>query len=139
MASVTYEARRGLVTYHASGSNYTLDFDITSLKRPNGSDLKVKTKSISGNVETLFFGEQRIWQATIAPVQANSAVAGLLYEFLRSTADGQQFTFDPYGRADNAVQSMAVIREDDGYTEETFQEIDGVGDYVKLTFSVREI
>lgn len=139
MAYVTYEARRGLVGYHASGTSYVVDFDITSLKSPNGSDLKVKTKSLSGQIETLYFGEERIWQVTIAPIQANSPLAGLLFEFLRSTADGQQFVFDPYGRNDNDVQPMAVIREDDGYTRETFQEIDGVSDYIKLGFSVREV
>lgn len=135
MASATYLARRGLVSYHMSGGSYSIDFGTTAIARPNGSDLKHKTESLSGAVETLFFGERRIWAITTVPMQISSAQAQLMYEFLRSTADGQEFVFDPYGNGG----LLTVIREDDGYTESPFSEIDGVNDYVRFGFQVREV
>jgi hypothetical protein len=139
MASVAYEARRGIISGHTFGADYTLDIDLEAIARPSGDDLKNRSESLSGTVETLFFGERRIWQLTIAPFAINSAMAGQIFEFVRSTADGQQFSIDPYGTADTPVQPLNVIREDDGYTEEPFMAVDGVGDYVKVTFQVREV
>lgn len=115
------------------------DFETQSISRPNGDDLKVRTESISGSVETLFFGERRIWTVNTIPVSASSDVALELYEFLRSTADGQNFDFDPYGTEDVPSLLMTVVREDDGYTESLFMAVDGTGDYVSFSFQVREV
>jgi hypothetical protein len=139
MASVAYEARRGIISGHTFGADYTLDLDFEAIARPNGDDLKNGSESLSGTVETLFFGERRVWQFTIAPFAVNAGIAGQIFEFVRSTADGQQFSIDPYGTVDTPVQPLNVIREDDGYTEEPFVAVDGVGDYVKVTFQVREV
>lgn len=139
MASVAYEARRGIIAGHTFGADYTLDLDLESVARPSGDDIKKRTESLSGTVETLFFGERRVWQMTIAPFAINSDIAGQIFEFVRSTADGQQFSIDPYGTTDDPVLPLDVIREDDGYTEEPFMSVDGVGDYVKVTFQVREV
>jgi hypothetical protein len=139
MASVAYEARRGIVAGHTLGEDYPLDFDLETISRPSGNDLKERSESLSGTVETLFFGERRIWQFTIAPFAINSDLAGLIFEFIRSTADGQHFSIDPYGTIDVPVAPMTVTREDDGYTEETFMAVDGVGDFVRVSFQVREV
>jgi len=134
MSAVTYEARREIVSYHFEGSDYSLTFDISDLKRPSGGDLKTTTESLDGSTETLYFGRKKVWGVTTAPVQVSSALAALLYEFLGSTADGQEFTFDPYGNG-----GFQVVREDEGFTESTFQPINGVDDYVQFGFQVREV
>lgn len=134
MPSVTYEARRDLATGHSAGTDYALDFDISDLQRPSAGDLKVMTKSLDGTMETLYFGREKIWSVTTTPVQVSSVEADLLYEFLGSTADGQEFNFDPYD--DGGVQ---VSRNDEGFTETTASQINGVDDYVQFSFKVREV
>lgn len=138
MAYAIYLAQRGLVTYHTIGVSYSLNFDTSDVVPPSGDDLKTRQESISGVVETNYYGERLIWSITTTPVQRSSAQALLLREFLRSTADGQQFTFDPYGIEDNEVEPLTVIREDSGFTRDKFQEIDGPTDYERYTFSIRE-
>ncbi len=139
MGYVIYEATLDLVSYHLEGVSYTLDFEISDLRPPNGDVMRARQESISGKVETNWFGDRRIWQVTTIPYKRGSAQALVLREFLRSTSDGQDFTFDPYGFADNPVETLTVSREDDGFTEEKFQEIDGPNDYVRYGFSVREV
>jgi hypothetical protein len=136
---VIYEASDGLVSYHVDGADYSLDFEISDLRPPNGDVLRTKQESLSGKVETNKFGRRRIWSLTTIPYQRASEQAKLLREFLNSTDDGQAFTLDPYGVVDGDVQPLSVIREDDGYTEDKFQEIDGVNDYVRYSFQVREV
>lgn len=138
MAYVIYEAARGLVTGHFAGTNYGIDFEISVLVPPAGNVLRTRQESISGVVETNYYGERLIWEVTTAPLQRTSEQAALLREFLRSTDDGQAFEFDPYGIEAAAVEPMNVIREDEGHQEERFLEIDGVNDYVRYLFRVRE-
>jgi hypothetical protein len=133
--SVTYVAKRDLASGHVEDTEYSLEFEISDLRRPSGGDLKVKTKSLDGSMETLYFGRERIWGVTVVPVQISSEQAELLYEFLGSTADGQQFTFDPY---DDST-GYQVSREDDGAEETPFSQIDGVNDYAQFSFQVREV
>jgi hypothetical protein len=95
-------------------------------------------QAIAGNVETLFFGEVRTWGVTLAPVRISEAA--IYYEFLRSTADGQQFTFDPYGSSGHSIAVIQVVRADEGYSEASFQREgrNGSTDWVTLGFQVRE-
>mgnify|MGYP001128290258 CR=1 FL=1 len=139
MAAVTYVARRGLAPAHSAGTAYTFPLSISDLQRPQQSDLKYESKSISGQVETLYFGEERIWTVTLAPVRI--ADAAILYEFLRSTGDGQDFTFDPYGTTVTSVQPLTVKRSDNGFSESVFQRLGqgGLTDWVQFGFSVREV
>jgi hypothetical protein len=139
VANATYVARRGLITGHTADTEYMFDFETQSINRPNGDDLKVRSESMNGTVETLFFGERRIWTVRTIPVSASSDTALELYEFLRSTADGQNFVLDVYGTEADPVNPITVVREDDGYTEEMFMAVDGTGDYVSFTFQVREV
>ena len=136
---VIYEARRGLVPYHTLGVSYSVDFDTTDVVPPNGDDLKTQQESISGKIETCYYGERRVWSLTTIPLQQRSAAALILLEFLRSTADGQGFILDPYGYVDRSVSPLTVIRADNGYKCAKFQDIDGVNDYFKYSFQVREI
>lgn len=139
MACVTYEARRGLAPGHVVGETYSLPLSIASLTRPDGGDLKEVAQSISGDVEVQYFGSIRVWSVTLAPVRVSEA--GNFYEFLRSTADGQTFTFDPYGSDGHPVSLMNVVRSDSGYTDAEFQR-EGKGgnsDLVSLGFQVREV
>lgn len=139
MAAVTYEARRALAPNHSSGTAYTLALAISDLQRPQAEDLKIMTPSLSGYVETLYFGEMRKWGVTLAPVQIREAA--IYYEFLRSTADGQIFTFDPYGSEGYDVLSLQVVRADSGYTESVFQREGrgGLTDWATLGFQVSEV
>jgi len=138
MAYVVYQASRALAPAHIAGVDYELQLKISDLIRPSGGDLKEMPQAIAGNVETLFFGEVRTWGVTLAPARISEAQ--ILYEFLRSTADGQQFTFDPYGSVGHGIAAMQVVRADDGYTESTFQREgrNGSTDWVSLSFQVRE-
>jgi hypothetical protein len=138
MAYVVYQASRALVPAHIVGVDYELALTISDLIRPSGGDLKEMPQAIAGNVETLFFGEVRTWSVTLAPVRISEAA--IYYEFLRSTADGQEFTFDPYGSVGHNIAVMQVVRADDGYTEASFQREgrNGSTDWVTLGFQVRE-
>lgn len=138
MATVTYTARRALAPSHIAEEVYTLPLSISDLKRPDGGVLKEEKQSLSGKVETQFYGEARVWSVTLAPVRVMDAT--ILFEFLRSTADGQTFTFDPYGSAGHAVSLLSVVRADTGYTDASFQ-TEGKGgytDWITLGFQVRE-
>ena len=139
MPFVTYEARRGLAPTHVAGSNYSVALSLSDLQRPPGRDLKVMTETLAGNTETLYFGEVRKWAVTLAPMRVSEA--DIYYEFLRSTADGQVFAFDPYGSAEHNIQLLQVVRADSGFTEETFQREGrgGLTDWVRLGFEAREV
>lgn len=139
MANAIYVASGGLISYHVLSATYSLDFEISDLRPPSGDVLRTRQESISGKVETNFYGARKIWGVTTIPYQRSSELAKLLREFLYSTDDGQSFTLDPYGFDDNVVTSLSVIREDEGFTEDKFQEINGVDDYVRYTFQVREV
>lgn len=139
MAYVIYQASRALAPAHVLGTEYELSLQIVDLARPTGGDLKATPQSISGNIETLYFGEVRVWGLTLAPVRVSDAA--IYYEFLRSTADGQEFTFDPYGSVGSNVLTMQVVRGDSGYTDTLFQKEGrgGHSDWVTLGFQVREV
>jgi hypothetical protein len=138
MAFAIYTAKRGLVSYHTIDTDYTISFDLSVAQRPSGGDLKQVQRSLSGVQITNFFGEDRVWSVQTAPVQIGTPAEQLLVEFLRSTADGQSFTFSPYGDV-GADPGFPVERSDDGYTEEVFQVVDGVLDYVRFGFRLKEV
>lgn len=139
MASADYVAEFGLISGHTAGTPYTIDFDTSDVRAPNGDDLKIKQESISGVVETNYYGERLIWTLVTIPMSRSSDEGLQMREFLRSTADGQEFTLDPYGVEAVPYAPMTVTREDTGFTEEKFLEKDGPTDYVSYTFTVREV
>ncbi len=138
MGWVTYIARRSLAPSHFVETSYTFALSITDVRRPTAGALKRMPESLSGVVETLYFGRGRTWIVQLAPVQIH--LAQIHYEFLESTDDGQVFTFDPYGTEDFPRWAMNVKRADDGYSEDIFQREGrgGLTDWVSLGFTVRE-
>lgn len=139
MARVTYTARRALAPGHVAEETYTVPISIADLKRPDGGDLKEVQQALSGKAEIQWYGEVRTWSVTLAPVRVTDAA--ILFEFLRSTADGQTFVFDPYGSEGHPVSQMNVMRADTGYTDAPFQNVGAGGytDWVSLGFQVREV
>lgn len=128
-------AKRRLASGHSANSTYTLTVELETLEPPSADDLKEVAESMAGNVETIYFGTRRIWNATIAPVALSSDSFSLIDEFLSSTADGQEFSFDPY----ETGTPLTVVRNDKGHQLSKFVSIDGPNDYVRIAFQVREV
>ena len=138
MSCVTYAARRALAPGHAIDQIFGLPLRVIDLMRPSGSVLRETQQSISGKVEIQYYGEVRRWAVTLEPIRVRDAA--IHYEFLRSTEDGQAFTFDPYGTLDSPALPLSVVRDDEGYTDDSFirEGRGGITDWVTLAFKVRE-
>lgn len=137
MAAATYTASEQLVDYHVAGTDYAISFELSEAMPPSGGAIRVRTESLAGNTETLYFGARRVWKLTTAPVLRTSAQAALIREFLFSTADGQQFVLDPYADSSSSLP-VNVTREDEGFTESVFSSVNGIDDLVQYGFQVRE-
>lgn len=140
MGFATYIAKRELAPSHVENTSYTIPLTLTQEGfESNSKDLKETQKSLSGAVEVLYFGSEKIWAITLEPVSEEEAF--LLREFIESTADGQSFTFDPYGSDDApSTRLMTVKRNDDGAREAVFLRTGDPGgaDSVQFSFEVRE-
>lgn len=138
MASVTYTARRSLAPLHAAGSDYVLRLMLINAD-PVPKRLATMTETMSGAVETLYFGRAQTWDVTLAAMQLSQAA--LIIEFLESTYDGQVFDFDPYGWPGQPRLSMQVVRSDDGYSARRALQLmrGGHDDYFNFSFQVREV
>lgn len=99
-----------------------------------GGDLKKSQESLSGNLETQFYGQKRVYRVVLEPVLDSESEA--LREFIDSTADGQLFTLDPYGFPDQPVRPLTVVREDQGASE-NIRLRDGGDAWVQFEFEVR--
>jgi len=119
MGWVSYTAREKLALGHSAGSSYVLPLtlDADGLKE-SWQELQQKQNSLSGVVETQHYGRAEIWDVQLEPVQEQDSA--LIREFLASTADGQEFEFDPRGTVNQPVAQMTVTREDEGPTIEVF-------------------
>lgn len=138
MALVTYEARRSLAPGHVLSEDYSLRLTLMPQSERSVRDLKTSQQSLSGRTETQFFGQQTAWTITLAP--ADFLQAELIREFLDSTADGQQFTFDPYGtEAKTSNWLLTVVRDDDGYRESRVIAVGrgGEDDFIQFSFGVK--
>jgi hypothetical protein len=120
---------------HQLNVGYVIDFKVSDIAPPAGGSIVTRQESLSGRIETNYYGERRIWTVKTQPYERSSDIAARLREFLRSTADGQTFSFDPYGRGTTVV---SVIREDEGFSEDAFLQIDGLHDFVQYGFQLRE-
>jgi hypothetical protein len=140
MGFATYSAKRGLAPGHAENTSYTIPLTLTQDGFEFiGKDLKETQKSLSGVVEVLYFGSEKIWSVTLEPVSDEESL--LLREFIGSTADGQAFTFDPYGsEASPSSRVMTAKRNDDGAKETVFLRTGDPGgtDSFQFSFEVRE-
>lgn len=113
MPWANYVASESIIPIHAAGTQYTLQFQLQIADQGNKIE-KAEPRALAGNKETLYFGRTRTWMITLdrTPVLEMP----LIEEFLYSTADGQVFTFDPYGSPLNPVRPMVVDRQDMGHT-----------------------
>lgn len=137
MASITYVARRSLATGHVLGVTYSIETDLMQADR-GVRYLRERQQSLSGHVETNFFGSTAIWTIRTLPLPYEDTE--ILREMLDSTADGQEFSFDPYGTPDVAVRLLTVVREDDGHDEERIVEVgDWQVDRFGFSFQLREV
>ena len=138
MGFATYTATRDLAPGHEEGEAYTIPLSLTQDGFEFiGKDLKEMQKSLSGNAEVLYYGRERIWTVTLEPVSEEESL--LLREFIESTADGQEFVFDPYGTEDAPRKEMLVKRNDEGAKELAFLRTGDPGgaDFVQFSFEVR--
>lgn len=118
MALVTYEARRNLAPGHAVGVVYSVPLSLQSAERSVQINRR-QQESLSGRVETLFYGERVRWDVEFRPFPG--LYLPYMREFLSSTADGQTFEFDPYGTESvPSAHKVYVIRDDDGHSEPRF-------------------
>lgn len=138
MAFVSYIARRSVVEEHVEDDTYDLAFEVTDQTARAVQTLKSSERSLNGKLETQFFGLIENWSIQTAPLSASDAA--LMREFLDSTADGQEFSFDPYSMdGDTSGWARTAIRTDDGYTESRFMPLGsgGADDYFQYTFQVQ--
>lgn len=126
-----------LIALHVAGVTYSVTFRLTKADRMN-EILKTEQRSLAGDKETLYFGRVRTWSITLEPIPA--AETPLIEEFLASTANGQVFTFDPYGIETNPGLPMLVDREDKGHsTRRVISTGDAMfSDYFEYSFSLNQ-
>lgn len=136
MAWVEYVATEAIMPGHVASVSYAFEFQITQ-DDPIVEDLVVDKRSLSGYSERLYFGWTETRQVRMFPTP--ELEMALVREFLHSTADGQVFVFDPYGRLDQPGQPMSVVRADTGYAPRRVN-VSGrplYDDYKEISFTVR--
>ncbi len=138
MAWASYTAKRELAPSHVADAVYEIPLNLTQDGFESISkDLREMQKSLSGKVEILYYGSEKIWSVTLEPVSDEDSL--LIREFIESTADGQEFQFDPYGSIDAPRKVMAVKRNDEGAKETVFLRTGDPGgtDAVQFSFEIR--
>jgi hypothetical protein len=113
MPYATYKATEAIASGHTLNNTYTLSFQVQQAA-PRNEILKREQRSLSGQKETLFYGNLVRWSIMLAPFPAE--LLPYYEEFLKSTADGQVFVIDPYGSELSPVKLLTVDRDDTGHT-----------------------
>lgn len=139
MPFAIYVARRGLAPGHSAGSTYTVI--LPSLERLEISrEIRIEQqRTLSGATESRYYNGKGIWQVQLEPVYGDQAE--LVLEFLRSTEDGQIFTFDPEGRPDaQSSLAVSVVRTGQGHTTARGKALGtgGSRDPLAFGFEIRE-
>jgi hypothetical protein len=138
MASANYTAKRSIAAGHQVNLGYSIELPLMSTNPGVRRTRRVETtKSLDGNVETLYYGRDLMIEIMLAPFRWSEHP--YLREFLDSTEDGQVFSFDLYGTVATPKQPIQVVRDDDGYNEERWLALgqDGSEDYFTLSIKVR--
>jgi hypothetical protein len=117
MPFAIYTATESIAPGHVANVQYSIAFSVQRADLGN-EILKAEQRSMSGVKETLHFGKISRWSIVLEPVAAE--LLPYYLEFLDSTADGQSFTFDPYGKELAPLKAMTVEREDKGYSLRRF-------------------
>lgn len=136
MAFVTYRASDSIIPIHLAGILYTFDFRLQDANRAT-EILKREPRSLSGAKETLYYGKIVRWKCVMEPIAG--AECGLIEEFLDSTADGQVFSFDPYGTFASQKLPMTCDRDDAGYDKRRFIRTgDYLADLYEFSFEINQ-
>lgn len=108
MPSVTYTAKRRVISGHTAGVSYSVDFDADVLQ-PNFPQKVDHVEALDGSRDTLLWNVRETWSVTVTAIAAAQLNAWL--EFLQSVVGGESFTFDPYGTAAAPVSPLTVELE----------------------------
>lgn len=139
MPFVTYVARRGLAPNHSETTTYTVALPALERLDPRREIRVERQRSLSGAQESRYYHGKTAWSVQLEPMYAEDAA--VLLEFLKSTEDGQIFTFDPVGLPDTpSPQMVSVVRIDDGHTEQRLIQRGrgGADDVFSYSFEIRE-
>lgn len=114
MAFVSYTARRGLAPGHSAGTVYV--YLLPSIEVLDHSrEVRIeRQQSLSGAQEARYYHGKDRWFVQFEPIYGDEAA--LMLEFLKSTEDGQAFTFDPVGLPGTPSDyQRSVVRVDSGH------------------------
>ena len=129
MSSVTYTAKRRIISGHTIDTEYDIDFDSTLLDqqmRLVGS----QSVSLSGTTEGINNRVSDIW--TVRTEIFADASLDSWKEFLASVAAAETFTFDAYGTSGSPDNAQSVILEG----QPSITRMDKAMKY-QITFTVR--
>lgn len=119
MQSITYNARRSVISGHTAGLDYTLNLPLTDKDRSPKAE-RTQQKSLGGDVYTTFNNLKVSWECKTRPLTLTELKS--FREFLDSAADGQLMQFDPEGWAGaSPSHARAVILESNNYREKRIQ------------------
>jgi len=137
--SVTYIARRSLVSGHTEGGAYSINLEVSQKDRTR-KVVAFDAVAIGGATWTTYHRGENRWRIETAPLQG--ADADNVREFLDSVEDGQLFTFDPTYTAGASPSDRRTVRlESNSYTERRAIQRgdDQSGDFFVFAFDVRQI
>lgn len=125
MATITFTAKRSLISGHSVGDQITFEIPLRSADRSPRRNTR-EAKSLSGRVMTrlMYRENQRSFQT---PPFRNASLKDQIIEFLDSVAGGETWTLDVYGTAQAPDDPRALIIQGD-YTE-TLVDITGYWQY----------
>ena len=96
MPTVTYTAKRSLVSGHVANDDYSILFRLKE-HDPETKGRKEVSEALSGRTETIFINRTKEHALTTQFFTVSEAA--LFMEFLDSVLDGRPFTFDRYAVA----------------------------------------
>jgi hypothetical protein len=130
---ITYTAQRSLIAGHVADNDYALVIGTTAIPRSRVAN-RVQQKTLSGKIETLYFGADNNWRVNFEPVRGNTLAA--LREMLDSTESGELFRMTLLG---DALDPVYVKRTDSGYELSDFLPVGGVLlDWVQVSIDVTQ-
>ena len=137
--SVTYIARRSLVSGHSVGAAYSINLALTAKDRVRRS-LGKTAVALGGQSWTTYHRGEVHWRLTTRPLTLTETRN--MREFLDSVEDGQYFTWDPTYIAGASPSDRRNVRlESSSYTESRAVQRgdDQSGDRFVFTLELREV
>lgn len=109
MSSVTYTAKRRLMSGHVVATQYSIDFEAEVLS-PDYPQNVGHIEALDSSRDTLLWSVSEVWSVVVEEIHHSAMPIWL--EFLHSVVGGEQFVFDPYGTAAVPVSPMTVELND---------------------------